>query len=88
MNSPTDVAQAILISHLDLIQAVLNHLGVPHEEGFFDKDADVSRYLKEGWRQGCGKNFKRTFPPAALLFYINHLSWEVAKSEDVFSPAA
>ena len=28
------------------------------------------------------------FPPAALLFYINHLAWEVAKAEDVFAPAA
>src|ERR1700688_2802292 len=33
----TDLAQAILVSHLDLIKAVLDHLGVPHEEGFFQK---------------------------------------------------
>jgi hypothetical protein len=27
-------------------------------------------------------------PPAPLLFYINHLAWEIAKAEDVFAPAA
>ncbi len=37
----TDISQAILVSHLDMIKAVLDHLGVPHEEGFFAKDADV-----------------------------------------------
>ena len=42
----TDLAQAILVSHLDMIKAVLDHLGVPHEDGFFAKDADVSGYLE------------------------------------------
>src|SRR3569832_1565965 len=36
-----ELAQAILISHFDMIKAVLNHLEVPHEEGFFSKDTDV-----------------------------------------------
>lgn len=85
----TELAQAILISHLDLIQAVLNHLGVPHQEGFFDKDADVSQYLKDGWRAEVWDKFKDAYPQAALLFYINHLAWEVAKTEELFlSPAA
>lgn len=83
-----DLAQAILVSHLDLIKAVLDELGVPHEEGFFAKDADVSGYLKEGWQQRVWEKFHGAFPPAALLFYINHLAWEVAKAEDVFAPAA
>src|ERR1700728_660528 len=39
----TDLAQAILISHLDMIAAVLNFLGVPNEEGFFAKDADAKK---------------------------------------------
>ena len=47
----TDLSQAILVSHLDMIKAVLDHLGVPHEDGFFAKDADVAGYLKEGWQQ-------------------------------------
>jgi hypothetical protein len=83
-----DLAQAILVSHLDLIKAVLGDLGVPHEEGFFAKDADVSGYLKDGWQQRVWEKFHGAFPPAALLFYINHLAWEVAKAEDVFAPAA
>jgi hypothetical protein len=82
-----DLAQAILVSHLDLIKAVLDDLGVPHEEGFFAKDADVSGYLKDGWQQRVWEQFRGAFPPAALLFYINHLAWEVAKAEDVFAPA-
>jgi hypothetical protein len=82
-----DVAQAILISHMDMIRAVLDELGIPHEEGFFAKDANVSSYLKEGWREQVWEKFHTAFPPAPLLFYINHLAWEMAKAEDVFAPA-
>ena len=84
----TDLSQAILISHMDLVAAVLNELGVPHEDGFFAKDADVSGYLKDGWQQKAWERFHSAFPPAVLLFYINHLALEVAKAEDVFAPAA
>jgi hypothetical protein len=84
----TDLAQAILVSHLEMIKAVLDHLGVPHEDGFFQKDADVSGYLKEGWQQDVWTKFQGTHSPAALLFYINHLGWEIAKSEQVFVPQA
>ncbi|MEQ1948525.1 MAG: hypothetical protein ABL995_15140 [Bryobacteraceae bacterium] len=84
----TELSQAILISHLDMIQAVLNELGVPHQDGFFEKDADLSPYLTDGWQQRAWDTFKGKYPPAALLFYINHLAWEVAKAEDVFQPAA
>jgi hypothetical protein len=84
----TDISQAILVSHLDMIKAVLDHLGVPHEDGFFAKDADVAGFLKDGWQQGTWDKFHEAFPAAALLFYINHLAWEIAKAEDVFAPAA
>jgi hypothetical protein len=84
----TDLAQAILVSNLDMIKAVLDHLGIPHQDGFFAKDADVSNYLKDGWQQEVWEKFKGAFPAAALLFYINHLAWEIAKAEDVFAPAA
>ena len=83
-----EVAQAILISHMDMIKAVLDHLGIPHEEGFFAKDANVSNYLKEGWREQVWEKFHTAFPPAPLLFYINHLAWEMAKAEEVFAPTA
>jgi hypothetical protein len=84
----TDLAQAILVSHIEMIKAVLDHLGIPHEDGFFAKDADVAEFLKDGWREEAWEKFRATFPPAALLFYINHLAWEIAKAEDVFAPAA
>ncbi|HTS74654.1 MAG TPA: hypothetical protein VMG40_00535 [Bryobacteraceae bacterium] len=84
----TDLSQAILVSHLDMIKAVLDHLGVPHEEGFFAKDAEIAGYLKEGWQQGAWEKFHAAFPSAPLLFYINHLAWEIAKAENVFQPAA
>jgi len=84
----TDISQAILVSHLEMIKAVLDHLGVPHEDGFFAKDAEVAGYLKDGWQHGTWEKFHAAFPPAPLLFYINHLAWEIAKAEDVFAPAA
>ena len=83
-----DLSQAILISHLDLIQAVLNFLGIPHEEGFFAKDLDASKYLTEGWEQRAYDNFKDTYPAALVHFYINHLALEMLKAENLFVPAA
>ena len=83
----TELAQAVLICHLDLIVAVLNFLEVPHEEGFFQKDVDVTTYLKEGWEERVYSEFKEKFPEPAVLFYINHLSWEVLKTEQVYKAA-
>jgi hypothetical protein len=84
----TEVSQAILISHLDMIRAVLDERGIPHEDGFFAKDADLSEHLKNGWQQQVWEKFHRVYPPAPLLFYINHLGWEITKAEQVFQPAA
>ena len=84
----TDLAQAILVSHLDMIKAVLDELGIPNEDGFFAKDIDGSKYLTEGWQQKVYDKFKATYPPPVLIFYINHLDWEVAKAAQVFQPAA
>ncbi len=82
----TEISQAILVSHMDMIKAVLDDLGVPHEDGFFAKDADISAHLTEGWQQRVWEKFRGSYPPPALLFYVNHLAWEVAKSEEVFAP--
>lgn len=84
----TDIAQSILISHLDMIVEVLNFLGVPHEDGFFPKDAEVAQYLTEGWQERAWQEFSGRYPKPALLFYINHLAWEVSKAEQVYLPAA
>jgi hypothetical protein len=83
----TDISQAILVSHLDLIKAVLDFLSIPHEDGFFAKDLDASTYLQEGWQQRVLDHFKDQYPAAVLLFYINHLGWEVQKADSVFKPA-
>lgn len=82
----TELAQAILVSHLDLIVAVLDFLGIPHEEGFFAKDLDASKYLTEGWQARAYEHFQNTYAPALLLFYINHLSVELGKAGQVFLP--
>jgi hypothetical protein len=84
----TDLAQSILVSHLDMIRDVLNYLQIPNEEGFFAKDLDASTYLKEGWQQDVLEHFRAEYSEPLLLFYINHLAWEVQKAEQVFTPAA
>lgn len=83
-----ELAQAILISHFDIIKAVLDHLGVPHEEGFFSRDTDVAALLKDGWQDAAWIAFREKFSQAPLLFYINHLGWEVANQTEVFAPTA
>jgi len=80
----TDVAQAILVSHLDLIKAVLDELGIPNQDGFFQKDIDGSKYLTDGWQQKVFDKFKDVYPQPALVFYVNHLGWELAKPETIF----
>ena len=82
----TELGQSILICHLDMIISVLNFLTIPHEEGFFQKDVDVSTYLKDAWQERTYNEFQEKFPAAVLLFYINHLSWEVLKTETVYLP--
>lgn len=81
-----DLAQAILVSHMDMIRAVLDHLEIPHQDGFFSKDADLAGRFKDGWQQAAWDKFRGAYPPAALLFYLNHLGWEVAKTPEVFAP--
>jgi hypothetical protein len=84
----TDLAQAILVSHIDMLRAVLDFLGIPNEDGFFAKDLDASKYLTEGWQARVYEKFKDAYPRAVLLFYINHLTWELAKDTPIFTPAA
>jgi hypothetical protein len=83
----TDLSQAILVSYLDMIKAVLDELGIPNQDGFFDKDINGAKYLTEGWQQKIYDKYKDQYPPAVLLFYINHLDWEVSKAETIFQPA-
>ena len=84
----TDLAQAILISHLDMIAAVLNFLGVPNEEGFFAKDLDAKQYLTGDWQTRAYGQFKGEYPEVLVLFYLNHLAWELGGAEQAYLPAA
>lgn len=83
-----DLAQAVLVSHLDMIGAVLDLLGVPHENGFFAKDMDPKPYFTEGWEDRVFGKFRTEFPEPLLLFYMNHLRWELLSATDVYRPAA
>ena len=84
----TDLSQAILISHLDMIVAVLNFLGIPNQEGFFEKDLDAKPYLTEGWQTRILEKFRGEYSESLLLFYINHLGVELGEVQQAFLPAA
>jgi inorganic triphosphatase YgiF len=83
-----ELGQAVLVSHLDMVQAVLDLLGIPNQNGFFEKNLDASPYLTEGWQQRVWEKLHGQHPEPALRFYINHLSWELAKPAELFTPAA
>jgi hypothetical protein len=83
-----DFAQAVLVSHLDLVAAVLDFLGIPNENGFFEKDLDAGRYLTDGWAARAFEKFRGVYPEPLLLFYLNHLGWELKGTEQPFAPAA
>ena len=51
------------------------------ENGFFDKDLKPEQYLTEGWQQRVFEQFSGKYGREILLFYINHLDWEIAKAE-------
>lgn len=81
-----DLSQSILISHIDMIIAVLDHLGIPHQDGFFSKDVDPKTYLADGWREKAYEAFKDKYSPSVLLFYLNHLASESGAAEEVYQP--
>jgi len=84
----TDLSQVFLLSHLEMIVDVLNFLGIPNDQGFFDKDLNPEQYLSGGWQKRVFDEFASKYQPQILLFYINHLDWELNKTEQVFLPAA
>jgi hypothetical protein len=82
----SDLSQAVLVSHLDMIVAVLDLLEIPHNDGFFDKDAQIAAKLTDGWQQRTYDAFHQKFPPPILVFYLNHLGHEVTPDAPVFQP--
>ena len=83
----SELAQAILISHMDMITAALGVLEIPNEDGFFAKDLDATKYLADGWQQRVLDALKGRFPEPLVVFYINHLAWEMLKTGEVWHPA-
>jgi hypothetical protein len=83
-----DLAQAVLVSHLDMITAVLDFLGIPHENGFFAKDMDAKPYLTEGWEDRLLERFHESYSEVLLVFYINHLRWELLGAAEPYRPAS
>lgn len=83
----TDLAQAILVSNLDMIIAALDALGIEHQDGFFSKDADLSSQLSGDWQQRTYDALKEKFPPVVLEFYLNHLGVESGRASELFKPA-
>jgi hypothetical protein len=83
-----DLGQVVLVSHLDLITAVLDFLGIPHEGGFFSKDLDAKAYFTDGWESRVLEKFRGVSPEPLLVFYINHLRWELLGATEMFRPGA
>lgn len=83
-----ELAQALLVSHLDLVTAVLDFQGVPHENGFFAKNMDPKPHFTEGWEERVYEKFRTLFPDALLVFYINHLRWELLGAEQLYHPVS
>lgn len=83
-----ELAQAILVSKLDVVIEVLDFLGIPHNEGFFEKDIDLASLLPEGWRERAYQEFKGRYSSALLTFYLNHLAKEATDgAASLFLPA-
>jgi hypothetical protein len=83
-----DLAQAVLVAHMDMIRAVLDFLGIPNQDGFFDKNLSAEQYLTEGWQERVYEKFHGAYPEPVLRLYINHLGWELSKSPEMFVPVA
>ena len=64
----TDVAQTILVSHLDMIKDVLDLVGIPHEDGFFAKDLDATDKLTEGWQERVHERSRPSTPKRYSCF--------------------
>jgi hypothetical protein len=83
-----DLAQVILVSHLEMIVAVLDFLGVPHENGFLPKDLDPKAHFTEGWEDKVYRNFRERYPEPLVVFYVNHLRWELLGASEPYRPAS
>jgi len=82
-----ELSQVILVSHMEMIVDVLNFLGVPHTDGFFEKEAEIAKHLTGDWQQRAYDEFAAKHPEPVLLFYLNHLGHEIRQDSPLFVPA-
>jgi hypothetical protein len=47
---------------------------------------DPKPYFTEGWEDRVYEKFRTVFPDAILVFYINHLRWELLGAEQPYHP--
>jgi hypothetical protein len=71
-----------------MITAILDFLGVPHENGFFAKDLQAQAYFTEGWEERVIEKFRGVHPETVLIFYINHLRWESLGATEPYRPVS
>ena len=64
----TDVAQTILVSHLDMIKDVLDLLGIPHEDGFSRRTWMLQTSLRRAGNSASTKLSKRSIPRRCWFF--------------------
>jgi hypothetical protein len=82
----SDLSQSILISQIDMIVAILDFLGVPHNDGFFSKDIDLKQHLPGEWQSKAYEEFRSKYNASVLLFYLNHLGVETAAAVEIYLP--
>jgi hypothetical protein len=49
---------------------------------------DPKPHFTPGWEDRILEKFRTAFSEPLLLFYINHLRWELLSASDVYRPAA
>jgi hypothetical protein len=49
---------------------------------------DPKPYLAEGWEERVYQKFRESFPEPLLVFYVNHLRWELLGATELYRPAS
>ena len=81
-----EIAQGVLVCHIDFVVEALDFLGIEHDgSGFFDKEASADDKLTDGWRKRLLEEFREKHPEPLILLYINHLDWELGEPTEVFT---
>ena len=70
-----------------MIKAVIDDLGIPNQDGFFDKDIDGAKYFTEGWQHKTYDKFKDDISRASAAVSTSTIwlgNWPRAKK--IFQP--